>query len=162
LSPTAEHFNQVRALLETQRYAVLSTRQGNGHPYGSLVAFSAAPDLTHLVFCTLRATRKYANLGIDARVSLLIDNRSNAETDLQRASAVTVLGTCQEPQGPPRERLLQSFLAQHPSMADFVRAPSCAVMRVDVRAYFLVTRFQNVVELHIQQGEQDAVDTPSR
>ena len=33
--------NQVRTLLESQRYAVLSTRRDDGHPYAALVAFWA-------------------------------------------------------------------------------------------------------------------------
>ena len=50
--------------------------------------------------------------------------------------------------------LAEQFLARHPSMADFVRSPGCAVMKVDVRSYYLVTRFQNVIELHVEDGER--------
>jgi len=61
---------RVRELLEGlfagQRLAVLAT-QGEGQPYGSLVAFSAAPDLRRLVFATARSTRKYVNLRADPR-----------------------------------------------------------------------------------------------
>jgi hypothetical protein len=47
-------------------------------------------------------------------------------------------------------------------MAAFVDSPACAVMRVDVQSYYLVTRFQNVVELHISSGERqdDGAGTP--
>ena len=158
---TAEHSRQVRALLGSQRFAVLSTRQKGGHPYASLVAFRVAPDLEQIVFCTLRATRKYANISSDGRVALLVDNRSNEETDLQQASAVTVLGACEESQGEERKELSELFLARHPSMAEFVRSPSCAVMKVGVRSYYLVTRFQNVIELHVEEGEHRGADSPS-
>jgi hypothetical protein len=149
----AEPARQVRALLETQRFAVLSTRHEDGHPYASLVAFCAKPDLKQLVFCTLRSTRKFANLEAEGRVALLVDNRSNDETDLQQAAAATVLGSCAEARGEERGELSACFLERHPAMAEFVRSPGCAVMRVEVRSYYLVTRFQNVIELHVGNGE---------
>jgi heme iron utilization protein len=146
----SEHARQIRALFENQRFAVLSTRQDDGHPYASLVAFSVDTDLKQLVFCTLRSTRKFANLEAEGRVALLIDNRSNDETDLQQAAAVTVLGTHaprpaeKSAAGQASGTLSGWFLTRHPAMADFVRSPGCAVMKVDVRSYYLVTRFQNV------------------
>jgi hypothetical protein len=149
----SEHARQIRLLVETQRFAVLSTRQDDGHPYASLVAFCVNRDLKQLVFCTLRSTRKFANLEAEGRVALLIDNRSNDETDLQQAAAVTVLGACAEVHGETRHTLSERFLNRHPAMAEFVRSPGCAVMNVDVRSYYLVTRFQNVIELHVQDGE---------
>jgi hypothetical protein len=148
----SEHAGQIRALVEAQRYAVLSTRQGDGHPYANLVAFRVNPDLEQLVFCTLRSTRKFANLEAEGRVALLIDNRSNDAADLQQAAALTVLGECAEARGEERGDLGDLFLERHPLMAEFVRSPGCAVMRVDVRSYYLVTRFQNVVELHVRDG----------
>lgn len=158
----SEHARQIRALVENQRFAVLSTRQDDGHPYASLVAFCVDADLKHLVFCTLRSTRKFANLAAEGRVALLIDNRSNDETDLQQAAAVTVLGACVEARGDERSTLSACFLNRHPAMSDFVRSPGCAVMKVDVRTYYLVTRFQNVIELHVLDSERcDSDKTPA-
>jgi heme iron utilization protein len=158
----SEHARQIRALVQNQRFAVLSTRQDDGQPYASLVAFFVNTDLKQLVFCTLRSTRKFANLEAEGRVALLIDNRSNDETDLQQAAAVTVLGTCAEARGEERSTLSDWFLNRHPAMADFVRSPGCAVMKVDVRFYYLVTRFQNVIELHLEDGERrDSDETPA-
>lgn len=149
----SEHARHIRALAENQLFAVLSTRRDDGHPYASLVAFCVNTDLKQLVFCTLRSTRKFSNLEAEGRVALLIDNRANDEVDLQQAAAVTVLGTCAEAQGDERHTLSGCFLKRHPGMADFVRSPGCAVMKVDVRSYYLVTHFQNVVELHVRKDE---------
>ena len=162
MTDRSEHARQTRALLDSQRFAVLSTRESDGHPYASLVAFCVAPNLKQIVFCTLRSTRKFANLEAEGRVALLIDNRSNEETDLQEAAAVTVLGVCEEAKGDERSALANCFLTRHPAMAGFLRSPGCAVMRVDVRSYYLVTRFQNVIELHVQDGKHDDPDeTPA-
>lgn len=157
MTDKSDHARQIRALVENQRFAVLSTRQDDGHPYASLLAFRAKTDLRQLVFCTLRSTRKFANLEAEGRAAILIDNRSNDETDLQQAAAVTVLGECAEAQGEERNELSEWFLERHPAMAEFVSSPGCAVMRLDVRSYYLVTRFQNVIELHVRDGERESV-----
>lgn len=148
----SEHGQELRSLLESQRFAVLSTRREDGQAYASLVAFSVSPDLKRLTFCTQRATRKFANLEVEDRVALLVDNRSNEELDLQKAAAVTILGRCAEVSGEGRADLSEAFLARHPALAAFVKSPGCAVMEVKVHSYYLVTRFQNVVEFHVQEG----------
>jgi nitroimidazol reductase NimA-like FMN-containing flavoprotein (pyridoxamine 5'-phosphate oxidase superfamily) len=51
----------LRALLESQRFAVLAT-EDQGQPFASLMAFAATDDLRHMVILTERTTRKYANL----------------------------------------------------------------------------------------------------
>jgi len=51
----------IKQILDSQRLAVLAT-QGDGSPYGSLVAFAATENMKNLLFATTRTTRKYANL----------------------------------------------------------------------------------------------------
>ena len=143
----AEMSGIVHNLLDTQRLAVLST-QGSGQPYSNLIAFAAGGDLKDIFFATPRETRKYANLTGEPRVSLLIDNRSNREADFGEASAVTVLGSAEEVGGPDRERYQKVYLQKHPYLEEFVTAPTCALIRVRVEKYILVTRFQEVRELY--------------
>lgn len=159
-SPSASHqaIERLRRLLTTQRFAVLATHQAGGHPYTSLLAFVPDEALGSLTFCTLRTTRKFANLQAEPRVSLLVDDRDNAETDLQDAAAVTVLGRAEELTDAGRARAAERFVARHPAMDDFVRSPGCALMRVEVRAYYLVTRFQNVIELYPDHGSLRTAD----
>lgn len=138
----------VRRLLDGQLLGVLGTHHA-GAPYTNLVAFAATEDLRHLLFATSRATRKWANLVDDARASMLIDSRSNRADDFADAAAVTVLGVVEEVTGEERPAFLEAFLAKHPHLADFTAAPSCALLRLNVETYILVTRFQHVVELHV-------------
>ena len=138
----------VRRLLDEQALAVLGTHHA-GAPYTSLVAFAATEDLRSLLFATSRATRKWANLADDARASMLIDSRTNRAEDFADAAAVTVLGVVEEVTGEERTAFLEVFLAKHPHLADFTAAPSCALLRLNVETYILVTRFQHVVELHV-------------
>ena len=140
----------VRELLSSQRLAVLST-ESRGTPYSSLIAFAAAPDLKTLVFSTPRPTRKFSNLSENARVSLLVDNRTNREEDFAEAAAATILGCAREAAEEEKESSLALLLAKHPYLSSFVRSPNCAIFRVDVEVYYVVTRFQSVSELHIRR-----------
>lgn len=142
--------NTVRALLEdmlqSQRLAVLSTAGPAGAPYGSLVSF-AVLDPGRLLFATTRETRKYGNLTGDDRVALLVDNRHNEEADFHAALAATALGRAVELSGEERERGIVRYIGKFPYLEDFVRSPSCALFRVDVERYIVVTKFQNVIEV---------------
>lgn len=128
--------------------AVLAT-QGGGSPYASLVAFSATDDLTSIFFSTARATRKYANLMMNASVAMVIDTRMNQTADFTDAAAVTALGEVKESTGHEREEHLRIYLGKHPYTKEFVESPTTAFLRVRVRTYIMVSGFQNVQELHI-------------
>lgn len=144
-----DHKSLISKLMKAQRFAVLSTNQDDGHPYASLVAFCYSYDLRHVIFCTLRSTKKFVNISTNPLIAMLIDNRCNDETDLEQASAVTVLGTCGEIKGEDRSRLAAEFIERHQAMAGFVNSEDCALMKVKVRTYFLVTKFENVIEIKL-------------
>jgi nitroimidazol reductase NimA-like FMN-containing flavoprotein (pyridoxamine 5'-phosphate oxidase superfamily) len=139
----------LRGLLRSQPLAVLAT-QNQGQPYASLVAFSSSNDLKSLYFATTRSTRKYANLSVDPRVAMLVDNRSNQTSDFRWAMAATVTGKAKEVEQEERASALDLYLAKHPHLRDFVQAPTCAFCEIRVQTFFVVTRFQNVVEVHIR------------
>jgi len=149
LSEESELEHLIRELFESQKLAVLAT-QNKGQPYANLIAFAASEDLKSLYFATARATRKYANIEADARVTVLIDNRSNQDSDFSQAAAVTATGTAQEVVASKRGEVLAIYLAKHPMLKDFVQSPSCALLQIKVATYYLVRRFQNVMELHVK------------
>ena len=135
-------------LFTSQNLAVLGTHQ-EGQPYGSLVAFAATLDLRNLVFATTRATRKFANLKSDPRVSMVFDNRSNRVADFRKAVAATALGRAREVRGKERENLAEMYLAKHPHLKEFVSSPTCALVKMQVEVYYVVWRFQNVFEWRV-------------
>jgi nitroimidazol reductase NimA-like FMN-containing flavoprotein (pyridoxamine 5'-phosphate oxidase superfamily) len=145
-----EVFGRLQQLLRDQRYAALATWNGR-HPYANLVAFVAGADLHALTFATLRATRKFNNLTTDAAVALMVDNRSNQAADLRLAMAATAVGTAVEVRGTERAAYERSLLAKHPDLSTFVRSGGAALVRVDVSVYYVVTRFQNVLEFHVTE-----------
>ncbi len=136
-------------LFSSQKLAVLGTHQ-LGQPYGSLVAFAAAPDLRTIFFATTRATRKFANLQADSRVSMVFDNRSNRVADFRKAVAATALGQAKETKGKERKKFAKMYLAKHPHLREFVSSPTCALVRIRVEVYYVVWRFQNVFELKVR------------
>lgn len=135
-------------LLQSQKLAVLST-QSQGQPYSNLVAMAATPDLGYILFATTRATRKFANLMADPRVAVLVDNRRNEPGDFTEAAALTALGQAWELQGEERQQYLKIYLEKHPNLAEFVALPNCALLRIKVARYIVVTRFQEVRELQM-------------
>ena len=142
----------VKELLRSQRFAVLSTESETG-PYCSLIAFWAADDLSHVVFATLRSTRKFNYLVTHPRVALLFDDRSNQDSDLSEGMAITATGTAREVTGAEaRAAASAAFLAKHPALQSFVSSPGCALIRVDIDVLYVVTQFQNLVELRVHGG----------
>jgi nitroimidazol reductase NimA-like FMN-containing flavoprotein (pyridoxamine 5'-phosphate oxidase superfamily) len=135
----------LKDVLAAQRLCVLAT-QGQGQPYGSLVAFAQTDDLRQLVFATNRDTRKFSNLTAEPMVALVIDSRSNSDADLKNAVAVTALGPAREAAGSDRERLAGVYLAKHPTLAEFIGSPDTAVCAVAVEHY-VVARFSQVTRL---------------
>ena len=140
----------IKALLDSQRLAVLAT-QGQIRPYGSLVAFAATEDLKSILFATTRATRKYANLLKNPGVALVIDTRTNQTADFADAAAVTALGDVEEIADHEQQELVSIYLDKHPYLREFVASPTTALLRVDVKTYIMVSRFQNVQELHVSE-----------
>lgn len=149
MTEKAELKNLLQKLFSTQLLAVLGT-QGQGGPYGNLVAFAVTDDLKSLLFATARSTRKYDNLMQTTRVAMVMDNRSNNKEDFLEAVAVTAIGSVIEVDGAQKDALRSVFLSKHPYLIDFVNAPACALLRVDVETYYIVRQFQKVMEFHIR------------
>ena len=150
METSAEIQNRLRNLFETQNLAVVATQTG-GQPYASLVAFVATDDLRHLFFVTARTTRKFSNLISDSRVAVLVNSSVNQESDFHDAVALTVTGVAEEVSDSEKQGILELYLSKHPYLEDFARSPSCALIRVTARSYYMVQNFQNVMEFHIDR-----------
>ena len=82
---------------------------------------------------------------------MVVDNRSNQESDFHQAAAVTATGVVKETVGAEKEVFKKLYLSKHPYLKEFVSSPTCALLRMDVETYFVVRQFQNVIELHIKK-----------
>lgn len=143
-------YKEVSRLLASQLLAVLATQQA-GQPYASLLAFAESSDLAYIFLATDRTTRKFKNMQEDNRVALLVDDRANQSTDFQAAAVVTIIGKACELQGREMDEARTIYLVRHPTLAEFVMAPHTALLKVAVSRYILVTRFQEVVALDMDE-----------
>lgn len=148
--PTPDHglgedlYRVIRRLVDSQPYGVLCT-QGQGQPYGALVAYAMTPALDAAVFATQKATRKYRLLSECARVALVIDNRSALPAQLMDVEAVTATGQAHEvPKGIEFDRWSRLLTDGHPYLNTFVGAESSGLFRIEIVRYLYVTRFQDV------------------
>lgn len=144
--------NEIKALLHDlftqQTLAVLATQASHG-PYTTLVGFAVSRDLNHIFFVTSRSTRKYAALNATPQVSMLIDSRTNRTSDFRDAVAVTALGRAHEIDKDEHRDMVGLYLAKHPHLEEFVSSPTCALIRLEVEKYIIVTRFQQVMTLDL-------------
>jgi len=138
--------DQIRALMVEQPYAVLCT-QGGGQPYGSMIAFAANQELNTVIFATPIATRKFRLISECARIALVVDSRTSSPNDFSSIHAVTATGRAVSLDNGDAEDHWQKLLVdKHPLMRDFIRAPSTALIRIDILRYLHVTRLQEVFQ----------------
>ncbi|NWH05477.1 pyridoxamine 5'-phosphate oxidase family protein [Desulfobacter latus] len=141
--------NNIADLFESQNFAVLSTQQDN-QPYSSLVAFAVPPDLKFFYFLTPNTTRKYQNLKANPKVSILVNNIRNNAEDIYNAVSVTGTGVAEVIDKAIEQKALDLFLGKHPNLKKFSQAPTTAFIRIAMHRYFMVNRFQNVVEIKVK------------
>ena len=139
----------LKELFRSQLFAALATQQLT-RPYNNLIAFVATDDLKSILFATRRQTNKYANLLSNNSVSVLIDNRTNRDSDFRSAVAVTATGTAEEVKEDQKEGLLQLYLVKHHNLEKFVHSPDSALFRIRVKRYYIVRNFQEVMDLKIE------------
>ena len=127
----------VKNIAADQYFAVLNSL-GENLPYNNLVAFTVSDDLKSLVFITPRNTRKYDNIKQNARVSLLIDNRTNQPSDISQALAVTVIGTAQE-ETREKNHWQKLLLDKNTELEKFINDPDNIVIKVTVSEYIIAS-----------------------
>ncbi len=134
-------------LFNDQKLAVLSSNKQN-QPYPSLIAFTCTEDLKSFIFATLRNSNKFNNIMNNPRVSLLIDNRENQPSDFSNAMAVGVFGLAEEIKN-DEDLYKNLYLKKHPYLKDFVKLSDCALLKINVVKYSIVSQFQKVQKIKI-------------
>ncbi len=142
--------NNISELFESQSLAVLST-QKNNQPYSSLIAFAVSSDLKYFYFLTPNTTRKYDHLTANPKVSILVNDSRNRADDIYNAVSVTGTGVADLVEKVENNSALDIYLKKHPHLKEFSKAPTTAFIRISMNRYFMVNRFQNVVELKVKQ-----------
>lgn len=131
---------------QTQKLTALATQEP-GHPYLSLMAFALTDDLNVLIIATKRETRKYSNMVKTPGVAFLIDNRSNEKDHFQNTLAVTGIGQAMEIEEIEKEFLSALFVKKHPELETFVRSRDCALVKIKIEKFIIISQFQEAEEL---------------
>ena len=135
---------RIRRLVQRQPFAVLCT-QGQGQPYGSLVAFAMTEDLSQAVFATPKATRKFRLLSECDHVALVIDSRPDFPDQLMEIEAVTATGRAALVEEDDEfDRWARLLTERHAYLTKFVRSTSCGLFRIQIVRYLHISRFQEV------------------
>ncbi len=147
---TSQLREKISSVFTSQSLAVLATQE-DGRPYANLVSFAATEDLRILLFATSRSTRKFSHILDSPQVALLVDNRTNGIRDFRDAVAISALGKATVVEGAEKEHLSSIYLAKHPHLTDFISTPNKALLKVEVSKYIMVSHFQRVLELNIDE-----------
>jgi hypothetical protein len=99
----------ILSFVRQYRWAVVATTSRTGQPQAAVVGF-AASDSFELIFDTLDASRKIANLRHDNRIAAVIG--------WDDAQTVQIDGIADEPKGSELERLQKIYFARFPDGLD--------------------------------------------
>jgi len=129
----------VKRMIRDQRFCVLAT-EGSGAPHCSLMSFAVKTPELDLVMVTPKASRKWSNILLNPRVSLLLDDRAGAaEKDAGGTKALTLTGRAEpvEP-GDLESKAKDLLVSVHPELADFLSDPGSVVFLVRPESYQLL------------------------
>lgn len=127
---------QMTAMVRENDICVLATASGN-LPHCSLMAYVADETGETIYMATPADSRKFANLGKNPAVSLLIDTR--ARQPRENTQALTVSGTC-HPVSDPEERAAAAdrLRAAHRQLERLLEDPGVEVLCVKVDSFLLL------------------------
>lgn len=135
----------IKDLCTEQSFAVLAT-QGNQESYTSLISFAVSSDYGQIAFATPVNTKKLDFIKGNNQVSVLIDNRSTDPESINDIVAVTVMGQARVLNETAEiEKWSKALMAKHNYLANFIQAPTTAIVLIDVAKYYFVSSFQAVV-----------------
>jgi heme iron utilization protein len=146
LNPETQTLNRLKDFFQTQKLAALATQEP-GHPYISLMAFVITDDLNYMIIATKKDTRKYFNMVNTPGVAFLIDNRAEEGNDFQNTLSVTGIGNVSETKGIEKESLMTLFVEKHSQLEPFVRSEGCALLKIKIEKFIIISQFQEVEEL---------------
>lgn len=134
----------ISTILHEHSIGVLAT-YGGTFPYTSLISFVITEDGSNLIFPTLRESQKFLNLHHEARVSVLIDNRS-IEKKRTEIYALSLLGTAAEITPEKFADSKHFFLLQHPHLEDFLSLEETSLIQIHLQKGVFVKEFQNILK----------------
>jgi len=145
-----------RLLLRRSRQGALATLMtGSGDPYCSLVNLASHPDGSPILLIS-RLALHTRNILTDARVSLMLDERSQG--DPLEGSRIMLAGRAEQAGDDDAELLRRRYLNAHPSAEVFVNFKDFSFFRIRPSAAHLVAGFGRIIDLKPEQFLTDISD----
>jgi putative heme iron utilization protein len=145
-----------RLLLRRSRQGALATLMtGSGDPYCSLVNLASHPDGSPILLIS-RLALHTRNILTDARVSLMLDERSQG--DPLEGSRIMLAGRAEQAGDNDAELLRRRYLNAHPSAEVFVNFKDFSFFRIRPSAAHLVAGFGRIIDLKPEQFLTDISD----
>ncbi|HEX2446693.1 MAG TPA: DUF2470 domain-containing protein [Methyloceanibacter sp.] len=139
----AEIAASARALIRRAFKGSLATIDGrNGYPYASLITLATDPSGAP-TFLISKLARHTANLALDPRASIMVDE-TGALADPLQGARVTISGRA-EPA--PEEAVRRRFLARHPEGAFYADFPDFTFWTLKVEGAHYIGGFGRIFDL---------------
>ena len=136
---TPSNLDICQSLFTGSDMLVLATIGPDG-PHTSLMAYVASPDGREAWMVTTSGSRKWDNIMVEPRVSLLVDDRNAQGRENGDIRALTVAGEyLPVTKAKEEESIRRALLSRHPGLAQFLDGPGPRLIRVRVRSYLLLT-----------------------
>ena len=133
----------IKYALQTNSLGVLAT-EGNGQPHACFVAITPMDDFVNLVFATYRNTHKYNNLINNGKVAILFENRSTKSLSEPDTTVVTAFGNAVEIDSSVSDTARNLHLLKHPELEPFLLSANCALFKVHVNSYQVVSGIDEI------------------
>ena len=142
-----EKIKKIIKLVREQFFFILCT-QGEGQPYGSLIAYAFQDDLKKFFFATSKNTRKYKLLSKCPKVAVVIDGRCKNQDEFMKIDVLTATGNAMQLAKTEKDfkKDISLLKNRHPYLNKFLESNNTVLFCLDVENYIYVTHFQEVFE----------------
>lgn len=129
---------KVATILRENTLGVLCT-ESNGNPHCSLMTYILMEDPNVLYMVSTLESRKYKNILVNPRVSILVDTRQNRDTAAaENIVSITFEGLFQ-PLTEPETQMVKTHLAQaHPELDAILKNPDCVIFGIRLKSFLLL------------------------
>jgi len=142
-----EKIKKIMKLVSEQLFFILCT-QGEGQPYGSLIAYAYKDDLKKFFFATSENTRKYILLSKCPKAAFVIDSRCKNHHEFMKIDVLTVTGNAVQVSKTEKDfkKGISLLKNRHPYLSKFLESNNTALFHFDVENFIYVNHFQEVYE----------------
>ncbi|MBP8866109.1 MAG: pyridoxamine 5'-phosphate oxidase family protein [Acetobacterium sp.] len=127
---------KLETLLRENSLCVLCT-EATSNPYCSLMTYLPSDDLATLYLVATRESRKFKNLLVNPRVSVLVDSRQHpaAAANIVSVSLAGLFKPLTAAEVPP---LKTAFAGTHPELAEILNHPDSVIFAIKLQSYLLL------------------------